>query len=54
MVEVFDMLGNIHLELLVESVGVGIMIGSGEPSPKSSDNGLDHGESFAFGNNGLG
>ena len=51
-VEVYDSLGNIHPELLAESAGVGVMIGSGEPSPESSDNGLDHGETFTFGNNG--
>ena len=53
MVEVYDSLGNVRLELLVESLGVSLMIGSGEPSPESSDNGLDHGETFAFGNDGL-
>ena len=53
-VEVFDLLGNIHPELLVESVGVGVMLGSGEPSPESSIHGLDQGETFAFGNDGLG
>ena len=51
-VEVFDSLGNICLELLAESAGVGVMIGSGEPLPESSDNGSDHDETFAFGNNG--
>ena len=51
-VEVFNSLGNIRLELLAESAGVGVMIGSGELSPESSDNGLDHDETFAFGNNG--
>ena len=34
-------------------MGVGIAIGSGEPSPESSVHGLDQGESFAFGNDGL-
>ena len=51
-VEVFDSLGNVHLELLAENVGIGIMIGSGEPSPESNDNRSDCGETFAFGNNG--
>ena len=51
--EVFDLLGNIRLELLVESLGVGIMIGSGELLPKSSVDRLDYGETFAFGNDGL-
>ena len=50
--EVFDSLGNVPLELLVESVGVGVVLGSGEPSPESSVHGLDQGEAFAFGNNG--
>ena len=35
-VEVFDSLGNVRLELLVGSVGVALVIGSGEPSPESS------------------
>ena len=52
MVEVFDSLGNIHPDLLVESLGVGIVIGSGELSPESSNNGSDCGESFTFGHNG--
>ena len=52
MVEVFDSLGNIRLELLAESSGVSIMIGSREPLPKSTNNRSDHGETFAFGNNG--
>ena len=52
-VEVFDSLGNIHPELLVGSVGVGIAVGSGEPSLESSVHGLDQGESFAYGNDGL-
>ena len=51
-VEVFDSLGNIHLELLAESVGVGIVIWSGEPSPESSVHGSDQGETFTFGNDG--
>ena len=50
--EVFDLLRNIHPDLLVESMGVGIVIGSGELLPESSNNGSDCGESFAFGNNG--
>ena len=52
MVEVFDLLGNVHPELLAESVGVGVGVGSGEPSLESSHNGWDRGESFTFGNNG--
>ena len=52
-VEVFDSLGNVCPELLVESLGIGVVIGSGELSPKSSDNGSDHGETFTFGNDGL-
>ena len=51
-VEVFNSLGNVRPELLVENAGVGVVIGSGELSLESSDNGLDRGESFAFGNNG--
>ena len=47
-VEIFDSLGNLHPELLAESAGVGIVIGSGEPSPESSRNGLDCGETFTF------
>ena len=53
MVEIFDALGNVHPELLAENVGISIMVGSGEPSPESSHDGLDRGETFAFGNNGL-
>ena len=53
MVEIFNLLGNICLELLVESVGVGIMIRSGEPSPESSNNRLDCGETFTCGNDEL-
>ena len=49
-VEVFDSLGNVHPELLVENMGVGVVIGSGEPSPESSNSSSDCGESFAFGN----
>ena len=52
-VEVFDLLGNIRLELLMGNVGVDVTVGSGEPSPESSVHGSDQGESFAFGNNGL-
>ena len=51
--EVFNSLGNIRLELLVGSVGVGIAVGSGELSLENSVHGLDKGESFAFGNDGL-
>ena len=51
--EVFDSLGNVHPELLAESVGVGVVLGSGELSPESSVHGLDQGETFAFGNDGL-
>ena len=51
-VEVFDSLGNVCPELLAESVGVGVTIGSGEPSPESSVHGSDQGETFTFGNNG--
>ena len=51
-VEAFDSLGNVCPELLAESVGVGIVVGSGEPSPESSHNGSDCEESFAFDNNG--
>ena len=51
-VEVFDLLGNVHLELLVGSVGIAVAVGSGELSPESSVHGSDEGETFAFGNNG--
>ena len=51
-VEVFDSLGNVHPELLAESVGVDVILGSGEPSLESRVHGLDQGETFAFGNNG--
>ena len=51
-VEVFNSLGNVHPELLAESVGVGIVLGSGEPLPESSVHGSDQGETFTFGNNG--
>ena len=52
LVEVFDLLGNVCLELLAGSVGVAIVVGSGEPSLESSVHGSDEGESFTFGNNG--
>ena len=52
-VEVFDLLGNVHPELLVESLGVGIAIGSGELLPESSDNRSNCGETFTFGNDEL-
>ena len=45
-VEVFDLLGNIRLELLAGSVGVSIVVGSGEPLPESSVHSLDQGETF--------
>ena len=51
-VEVFNLLGNIRPELLVENVGVDVTVGSGEPSPESSVHGSDQGESFTFGNDG--
>ena len=50
--EVFDSLGNVHPELSVGSVGVGVTIGSGELSPESSVHGSDQGETFTFGNDG--
>ena len=50
--EVFDSLGNVRPELLAGSVGVAVVVGSGEPSPESSVHGLDEGEIFAFGNDG--
>ena len=53
LVEVFDPLGNVRLELLMGNVGVDVTVGSGEPSPDSSVHGSDQGESFAFGNDGL-
>ena len=52
LMEVFDPLGNVRLELLMGNVGVDVTVGSGEPSPESSVHGLDQGESFAFGNDG--
>ena len=51
-VEVFDLLVNVCLELLAESLGVGVVLGSGELLPESSVHGLDQGETFTFGNNG--
>ena len=50
--EVFDSMGNVRPELLAGSVGVAVVVGSGEPSPESSVQGSDEGESFAFGNDG--
>ena len=50
--EVFDLLGNVHPELLAGSMGVGIVLGSGGPSPESSGHGSDQGETFAFDNEG--
>ena len=52
-VEVFDLLGNVRPELLMGNVGVDVTVGCGELSPQSSVHGLDQGESFAFGNDGL-
>ena len=51
--EVFDLLGNVCPELLAENVGVGVVLGSGEPLPESSVHGSDQGETFTFGNDGL-
>ena len=45
-------MGNVCPEVLAEVPGMGLIIGSGEPSPESSDYRLDCGETFAFGNNG--
>ena len=52
-VKVFDPLGNVCLELLAESVGVGVVLGSGELSLENSVHGSDQGETFTFGNDGL-
>ena len=52
LVEVFNLLGNVRPELLAGSVGVAVVVGSGEPSPESSVHGSDEGETFAFGNDG--
>ena len=52
LVEVFDLLGNIHPELLMGNVGVDVTVGSGELLPESSVHGSDQGKSFAFGNDG--
>ena len=52
-VEVFNSLGNIRLELLMGNVGVGVAVGSGGLSPESSVHSLDQGETFTFGNDGL-
>ena len=52
-VQVFDVMGNIHPEVLAKIPRMGLMIGSGEPPPGSGVNGLDCGETFAFGNDGL-
>ena len=52
LVEVFNSMGNVRPELLAGSVGVALVVGSGEPSPESSAQGSDEGESFAFGNDG--
>ena len=51
-VEVFDLLGNVHPELLMGNMRVDVMVGSGELSPESSVRGLDQGETFAFSNDG--
>ena len=52
LVEVFNLLGNVHPELLMGNVGVDVTVGSGEPSPESSIHGSDQGESYTFGNDG--
>ena len=49
-IKIFDSLGNVPLEVLMESPRRGLVIRSGELSPESSDNSSDLGESFAFGN----
>ena len=49
---VFDLMGNVHPEVLAEVLGTDLVIGSGEPLSESSDHGLDHGETFTFGNDG--
>ena len=41
--EVFNLLGNVHLELLLGNVGVDITVGSGELSLESSVHGSDQG-----------
>ena len=43
---------NICPEVLAKVPRMGLTIGSGELLPESSENGLDHGETFAFGNDG--
>ena len=48
-VSVFNTMGNVHLEVLAKIPGMDLTIGSGEPSPESSEHGLDLGETFAFG-----
>ena len=50
---VFDLLGHVCPELLMGNVGVDVVVGSGELLPESSIHGLDQGESFTFGNDGL-
>ena len=52
-VEVFDVMGNVCLEVLAKVPRMGLMIRSGEPSPKSSDHSSDHGETFTFENDEL-
>ena len=51
-VEVSDSLGNVRPELLAESMGVSIVVGSEELSLESSVHGSDQGETFIFGNDG--
>ena len=49
---VFDVMGNVCPEVLAEIPRMGLTIGSGEPSPESSEHGLDCGETFTFSNDG--
>ena len=51
--QVFDTMGNVHLEVLAKIPRMGLTIGSGELSPESSNHRSDCGETFAFGNDGL-
>ena len=51
--EVLNVLGNMCLEVLAKVPGMSLVIGSRELLSETSNNRLDHGETFTFGNNEL-
>ena len=51
--QIFNVMGNICLEVLAEVPGMELMIRSGGLSTESSIHGSHQGETFTFGNDGL-